>query len=155
MKGIHCRRLHGGDATPSSELRRDRGLLAGRHRTAWRHWREPYLFALSIPWPAVLTLIAGLYLAIKLVFARLYLLDPTGIGGTAGPWASFAKAFSSACRPCARSAAPVETPAPGRDKGVAFLLVWTAMHRLNASSPLHGARASDLSHSGFDMLLPL
>ena len=32
-----------------------------------------------------------------------------------------------------------------RDRGVAFLLVWTAMHRLDASSPLHGLTPADLA----------
>ncbi len=75
------------------ELRWDRGILAGRQRPVWRHWREPYVFALAIPWPALLALIAGLYLAINLLFAALYRLDPAGIGGGAGPRASFAEAF--------------------------------------------------------------
>ena len=58
------------------ELRWDRGILAGRYRPAWRHWREPYVFTLAIPWPALLALIAGRYLAINLLFAALYRLDP-------------------------------------------------------------------------------
>jgi len=76
------------------ELRWDRGILAGRHRPVWRHWREPYVFALAIPWPAFLVLIASLFLAINLLFAALYRLDPAGIGGGAGPRASFAEVLA-------------------------------------------------------------
>jgi inward rectifier potassium channel len=221
------------------KLRRESGLLAGRHRPVWRHWREPYLFALAIPWPAFLALIAVLYLAINLLFARLYLLDPSGIGGTAQPTASFAEAFFFSVQTLgsigygvlhprglianvlvsiealsgllfvaittglvfarfARSNARIRfsevavvhpyngvptlcfrlanelgnilrevklqaflavdeisleghrlrrlKPLPlERDRGVAFLLMWTAMHRLDASSPLHGLTQADLA----------
>lgn len=75
------------------ELHRDRGILAGRHRPVWRHWREPYVFALAISWPAFLALIAGLFLAINLLFAALHRLDPAGIAGGAQPRASFAESF--------------------------------------------------------------
>jgi inward rectifier potassium channel len=80
-------------STRHQNLRREQGLLATLDRSAWRHWREPYLLALSITWPAFLALIAGLYLVFNLAFAWLYLLDPTGLVGTAGPRASFAEAF--------------------------------------------------------------
>jgi len=221
------------------ELCWDRGILAGRHRPVWRHWREPYVFALAIPWPALLALIAGLYLAINLLFAALYRLDPAGIGGGAAPRASFAEAFffsvqtlgsigfgvlhpvslyanllvsaESLCgllfvaittglafarfarsnarfrfsesavvfayngEPtlCFRLAnergnsirearlraflAVDEISREGhrlrrlrplvlqRDEGVAFLLVWTALHRIDATSPLHGLSPAELS----------
>ncbi len=229
------------------KLRRESGLLAGRHRPVWRHWREPYLFALAIPWPAFLALIAALYLAINLLFARLYLLDPSGIGGTAGPGASFAEAFFFSVQTLgsigygvlhprglftnvlvsiealcgllfvaittglvfarfARSNARIRfsevavvhpyngvptlcfrlanergnilrevrlqaflavdeisleghrlrrlKPLPlERDRGVAFLLVWTAMHRLDASSPLHGLTPADLARLHGDVVV--
>ena len=224
---------------PHQKLRQESGLLAGRHRRVWRHWREPYLFALAIPWPAFLALIGALYLAINLVFARLYLLDPSGIGGTAQPRASFAESFFFSVQTLgsigygvlhprglvanvlvslealcgllfvaittglvfarfARSNARIRfsevavvhpyngvptlcfrlanergnnlrevklqaflavdeisleghrlrrlKPLPlERERGVAFLLVWTAMHRLDASSPLHGLTPADLA----------
>lgn len=229
------------------KLRRESGLLAGRHRPVWRHWREPYLFALAIPWPAFLALIASLYLAINLLFARLYLLDPSGIGGTAGPRASFVEAFFFSVQTLgsigygvlhprglttnvlvsiealcgllfvaittglvfarfARSNARIRfsevavvhpyngvptlcfrlanergnnlrevklqaflavdeisleghrlrrlKPLPlERDRGVAFLLVWTAMHRLDASSPLHGLTPADLARLHADVVV--
>ena len=228
-------------------LHRDRGLLASLHRSAWRHWREPYLFALSIPWPAFLALIAGSYLAINLVFAGLYLLDPAGLGGTAGPRTSFAEAFffsvqtlgsigygvlhprgitthllvtlesfsgllvvaittglvfTRFARSNARirfSTVAVVHPYNGvptlcirlanerghilreaklqaflavdeisleghrmrrlkplsleRDSGVAFLLVWTAMHRLDASSPLQGLGPAELTRLHGEVLV--
>jgi inward rectifier potassium channel len=221
------------------KLRRESGLLVGRPRPVWRHWRDPYHFALAIPWPAFLALIATLYLAINLLFAGLFRLDPTGIGGTAQPRASFAEAFFFSVQTLgsigygvlhprglyanvlvsiealsgllfvaittglvfarfARSNARIrfsqvavvhlyngvptlcfrlanergnilrdarlqaflavdEISREGhrlrrlkplvleRDRGVAFLLVWTAMHRLDASSPLHGLRPEELA----------
>jgi inward rectifier potassium channel len=220
------------------ELRRERGILAGRDRPVWRHWREPYVFALAIPWPAFLALISGLFLAINLLFAALHRLDPTGIAGGAQPRASFAEAFffsvqtlgsigygvlhplglyanllvtaESLCgllfvaittglafARFARSNARIrfsesavvfayngeptlcfrlanergnrirearlraflaldEISREGhrlrrlkplvlqRDEGVAFLLVWTALHRIDAASPLHGLSPADL-----------
>ncbi len=51
------------------------------------------MFALALPWPAFLLLIAGLFLAINLLFAALHRLDPAGISGGALPRASFAEAF--------------------------------------------------------------
>jgi len=75
------------------DLQRHHGLLTARPRSVWRHWREPYLLALALPWPAFLGLIAGAYLALNLLFTGLYLLDPSGIGGIAGPRSSFAEAF--------------------------------------------------------------
>ncbi|MEB3350216.1 MAG: ion channel [Cyanobacteriota bacterium] len=221
------------------KLRRESGLLAGRHRPAWRHWREPYLLALAIPWPAFLALIAALYLAINLLFAGLFQLDPTGIGGTEQPRSSFAEAFFFSVQTLgsigygvlhprglyanvlvsieslsgllfvaittglvfarfARSNTRIrfsevavvhlyngvptlsfrlanergnilrevklqaylaidEFSLEGhrlrrlrplvleRDRGMAFLLVWTAMHRLEASSPLHGIGREELA----------
>ncbi|MFM1798634.1 MAG: hypothetical protein RLZZ117_912 [Cyanobacteriota bacterium] len=220
------------------ELHKIRGILAGRHRPVWRHWREPYVFALALPWPAFLLLIAGLFLAINLLFAALHRLDPAGISGGALPRASFAEAFffsvqtlgsigygvlhpvglyanvlvtlESLCgllfvaittglafARFARSTARIrfsesvvvfayngqptlcfrlanergnsirearlraflavdEISREGhrlrrlrplalqRDEGVAFLLVWTALHRIDATSPLHGLSPEDL-----------
>lgn len=220
------------------ELHRDRGILAGRHRPVWRHWREPYVFALAMSWPAFLALIAGLFLAINLLFAALHRLDPAGIAGGAQPRASFAEAFffsvqtlgsigygelhpvglyanllvtaESLCgllfvaittglafARFARSNARIrfsesavvftyngeptlcfrlanergnsirearlrafltldEISREGhrlrrlkplvlqRDQGVAFLLVWTALHRIDDASPLHGLSPADL-----------
>ncbi len=75
------------------QLSRRHGLLTARHRPVWHHWREPYLLALALPWPAFLGLIATAYLALNLLFAGLYLLEPTGLGGTAGPRTSLEEAF--------------------------------------------------------------
>ena len=75
------------------DLRRHHGLLTARPRSVWRHWREPYLLALALPWPAFLGLNAGAYLALNLLFTGLYLLEPNGLGGVAGPRTSFAEAF--------------------------------------------------------------
>jgi inward rectifier potassium channel len=63
-------------------------------RGGWlRHWREPYLLALAMSWPAFLASVALVYLAINLLFAGLYSLDPGGIGGATGEAVSFAEAF--------------------------------------------------------------
>jgi inward rectifier potassium channel len=57
-------------------------------------WREPYRLMLSCPWWGFLLLIAAGYLAINLLFAGLYLLDPAGIGGVPeGRAAGFSEAF--------------------------------------------------------------
>lgn len=57
-------------------------------------WREPYRLMLSCPWWGFLLLIAAGYLAINLLFAGLYLLDPAGIGGVPeGSVAGFSEAF--------------------------------------------------------------
>jgi inward rectifier potassium channel len=234
---------------PSShqELHRERGILAGRHRPVWRHWREPYVFALAISWPAFLALIAGLFLAINLMFAALHRLDPAGIGGGAEGRASFAEAFffsvqtlgsigygvlhpvglyanllvtaESLCgllfvaittglafarfarsnvrirfsqsavvfayngepNLCFRLAnergnsirearlraflAMDEISREGhrlrrlkplvlqRDEGVVFLLVWTALHRIDATSPLHGLSPADLRRLNAEVLI--
>ena len=69
-----------------SRLQRTRGLLARQDRSPWNHWREPYVLALAIPWPAFLLLISVLYVLINLVFAGLYLLDPGGIGAQSSGW---------------------------------------------------------------------
>ena len=229
------------------DLRRERGVLAGRHRPAWHHWRDPYVLALALSWPGFLALIAGSYLLINLLFAGLYLLDPAGIGGTAGSRALFAEvfffsvqtlgsigygvlhpvglaanlivtaesltgllfvaistglAFARFARSNARirfSELVVIHPYNGvptlsfrlanergnsirdarlkaflavdeisleghhlrrllplaleRDEGVAFLLVWTAMHRIDASSPLHGLDADQLRQLNAEILV--
>lgn len=228
-------------------VHREQGLLAARHRPAWRHWREPYVLALALPWPAFLALIAGSYLLINLLFAALYLLVPDGIGGTAGPRATFAEAFFFSVQTLgsigygvlhpqglaanlivtaealtgvlfvaistglafarfARSNARIrfsklavihpyngvptlsfrlanergnrirearlraflavdEISTEGhrlrrlrplvleRDQGVAFLLVWTAMHRIDPSSPLHGLGPADLERLNAEVLV--
>lgn len=86
-------------------LRRQKGLLTtqGKQRW-WRHWREPYLLALSISWPQFLGLLALVYLGINLLFAGLYRLDPGGLAGTADGRPASPRRSSSACRPWARSA---------------------------------------------------
>jgi len=238
-----------GGARPGGvqELRRERGVLAGRHRPVWRHWREPYVLALSLPWPGFLALIAGSYLLINLLFTGLYLLDPGGIGGTAGPRATFTEAFFFSVQTLgsigygvlhpvglaanlivtaesltgllfvaistglafarfARSNARIrfselavihpyngvptlsfrlanergnlirearlkaflavdEISVEGhrlrrlrplvleRDEGVAFLLVWTAMHRIDATSPLFGLGPVDLQRLNAEVLV--
>lgn len=231
------------------ELHRDRGIQAGRHRPVWRHWREPYVFALAMSWPAFLALNAGLFLAINLLFAAQHQLDPAGIGGGAQPRASFAEAFffsiqtlgsigygvlhpvdlyanllmtaESLCgllfvaiitglafARFARSNARIhfsesavvfacngeatlcfrranergnsirearlrallaldEISREGhrlrrlrplmlqRDEGVAFLLVWTALHRIDAASPLHGLSPADLRRLNAEMVVAI
>ena len=215
-------------------VRRRSGLLtAAERRGSWlRHWREPYLLALAVSWPVFLGLVALVYLAINLVFAGLYLLDPDGIAGGVSEVITLAEAFFfsvqtlgsigyGALHPVslyanlvvtaeslsgllfialttglafarfARSTARIrfsqlvvihtyngeptlafrlanerrngllearlrvflsvdEVSSEGhrlrrlrplpleRDQGIAFLLIWTAMHRIDASSPLHG-----------------
>ncbi|MFQ6538477.1 MULTISPECIES: ion channel [Aphanothece] len=220
-------------------LRRQHGLLTAQERTGgWRHWREPYLLALALSWPLFLGLLALVYLAINLLFALLYRLDPGGLAGTVGGRASFAEAFFfsvqtlgsigyGALHPVglvtnllvtaeslvgllfialstglafarfSRSSARIrfsalavvhpwdgtptlsfrlanergnhilearvraylaedEISAEGhrmrrlrplpleRDQGIAFLLIWTAQHRIDASSPLHGLGPDEL-----------
>ena len=76
-------------------LRRQHGILASAARFPWlSQWREPCLFALSLPWPLFLLALGLLYLAINLAFALLYRLDPVGLAGSSsgGP-ASLAEAF--------------------------------------------------------------
>lgn len=216
------------------------GILAVTDRFRWlQQWREPYLLALSLSWPLFLLLLGLVYLAINLVFALLYRLDPQGLSGSAtGGAPSFSEAFFfsvhtlgslgySVLRPAdlianlevtaesltgllfvalstglafarfARSSARIrfsrqavvhtyngvptlvfrlanelhnglldarlraclaidEVSEEGhrmrrlrplaleRDQGIAFLLVWTAMHRIGRDSPLHGLTPADL-----------
>ena len=40
-----------------------------------------------------------------------------------------------------------------RDRGVAFLLVWTAMHRIDHDSPLHGLSPADLQRLNAEVLV--
>lgn len=75
-------------------LQRRGGILTVADRSHWvRLWREPYHLMLAVPWPVFFTLVLLAYLAINLLFSGLYLLDPGGIGGVAGPRAGFAEAF--------------------------------------------------------------
>lgn len=221
-------------------LRRQHGLLTAQESQRWwRHWREPYLLALSLNWPLFLGLLALVYLAINLLFASLYLADPAGLAGTTAGRTSFAEAFFfsvqtlgsigyGALHPLSlyvnllvvaesfsgllfialstglvfarfsRSTARIRfsklavvhrynglptlsfrlanergnnilearvraylsvdeisqeghrmrrlLPLPlERDQGIAFLLVWTAQHRIDASSPLHGLTQAELA----------
>jgi inward rectifier potassium channel len=220
-------------------LRRQHGLLTAHERSGgWRYWREPYLLALSLSWPLFLGLLALVYLAINLVFAGLYRIDPAGLGGTASGRASFAEAFFFSVQTLgsigygvlhpvgfttnllvtaeslvgllfialstglaftrfSRSSARIrfselavvhpwngtptlsfrlanergnhilearvraylaedEISAEGhrmrrlrplpleRDQGIAFLLIWTAQHRIDSTSPLHGLGPAEL-----------
>jgi inward rectifier potassium channel len=60
----------------------------------WELWRDPNHLLLAAPWPAFLGLISLAYLAINLLYAVLYLLDPGGIGGVGeGRVARFSDAF--------------------------------------------------------------
>ncbi len=75
-------------------LRRQAGIFTTTSHGAWfRHWREPYLLLLSVPWPLFLALLAGLYLLVNVVFAALYQLDPAGLGGRALDRAGFEQSF--------------------------------------------------------------
>lgn len=75
-------------------LRRQHGLLTAQESQRWwRHWREPYVLALSLSWPLFLGLLALVYLVINLLFATLYQFDPTGLAGTAAGGGSFVEAF--------------------------------------------------------------
>jgi len=74
--------------------RRSGVLAAEDRRGGWlRHWREPYLLALSVSWPVFLALVALVYLAINLLFAGLYLIDADGIAGGAREAVTLAEAF--------------------------------------------------------------
>ncbi|MBE9154515.1 ion channel [Cyanobium sp. LEGE 06113] len=229
-------------------LRRKHGLLTAQESQRWwRHWREPYLLALSLSWPLFLGLLALVYLAINLLFASLYLADPAGLAGTAAGRASFAEAFFfsvqtlgsigyGALHPVSlyvnllvvaesfsgllfialstglvfarfsRSSARIRfsklavvhrynglptlsfrlanergnnilearvraylsldeisheghhmrrlLPLPlERDQGIAFLLVWTAQHRIDASSPLHGLSVEALERLNAELVV--
>jgi inward rectifier potassium channel len=57
------------------------------------HWREPYLLLIEASWPQFLLLVTAAYVLIHLLFAALYLLDPTGIGGLSGGMALPLQAF--------------------------------------------------------------
>ena len=233
----------------SQHLRRLSGLLvAVEKRCGWlRHWREPYLLALAVSWPLFLALVALLYLAVNLLFAGLYRLDPQGIaGGQAGsvgvveafffsvqtlgsigygalhPVSLYANlvvtleslsgllfialttglAFARFARSTARirfsTLAVVQTYdgeptlafrlanerrngllearlrvflsvdevsregycmrrlrplALQRDQGISFLLVWTAMHRIDADSPLYGLGHEQLRHLNAELVV--
>jgi inward rectifier potassium channel len=231
------------------QLQHQRGLLARRGQSAWSHWREPYVLALAVPWPGFLLLISVQALTINLLFAALYLLDPQGIGGSAGLQSPFARAFFFSVQTLgsigygalypqslltnllvtaeslsgllfiaittglafarfARSDARIrfskqavihtyngvptlsfrlanergnsirdarlqaflavdEISSEGhrlrrlkplqleRDRSVEFLLVWTAMHRIDNNSPLHGLDAQALEHCNAELLVSL
>jgi inward rectifier potassium channel len=217
-------------------------------RGGWlRHWREPYLLALAMSWPAFLVTVALVYLAINLLFAGLYSLDPAGIGGATGDALSFAEAFFFSVQTLgsigygvlhpvslyahlvvtaeslsgllfialttglafarfSRSTARIrfshlavihtyngsptlafrlanerrngllearlrvflsvdEVSVEGyrmrrlkplaleRDQGIAFLLIWTAMHRIDASSPLHGMGPDQLRELNAELVV--
>ena len=227
--------------TRSERLKRHDGILGSIHGSGWlSHWREPYLLALSIPWPGFLALVVLVDLGIGLLFAGLYLLDPTGIAGAQGPGGHLQAAealffsvqtlssvaygvlhpvsfyansvvtvesligllimalttglaFARFTRGTARirfsqravvhtyNGVPVlsfrlanerrntlldaklraylaidEVSLEGhrmrrllpllleRDQGIAFLLIWTVMHRIDEASPLHGLSVEDL-----------
>ena len=230
-------------------VRRRSGLLtAVDQRGGWlRHWREPYLLALAISWPLFLGLVALVYLAINLLFAGLYRIDPTGIAGGAGDAVTLIEAFFfsvqtlgsigyGALHPVsvyanlvvtaeslcgllfialttglafarfARSTARIrfsqlavihayngqptlafrlanerrngllearlrlflsvdEVSSEGhrmrrlrplpleRDQGIAFLLIWTAMHRIDASSPLFGLSPERLQELNAELVV--
>jgi inward rectifier potassium channel len=40
-----------------------------------------------------------------------------------------------------------------RDQGIAFLLIWTAMHRIDASSPLHGMGSDQLRELNAELVV--
>jgi inward rectifier potassium channel len=230
-------------------VRRRSGLLAGEDRRGgWlRHWREPYLLALSMSWPAFLLLVALVYVGINLLFAGLYRLDPQGIAGGGAEGVSAVQAFFFSVQTLgsigygvlhpvslyanvvvtveslsgllfialttglafarfARSTARIrfsrlavvhpyngqpilafrlanerrngllearlrlylavdEVSSEGhrmrrlrplvleRDQGIAFLLIWTAMHRIDAESPLHGLRAEELRRLNAELVV--
>lgn len=45
----------------------------------YTHWREPYYFMLTVPWPGFMLTSMGVYILINAVFAVLYLLGGNGI----------------------------------------------------------------------------
>ncbi|KEF42282.1 MAG: potassium transporter [Cyanobium sp. CACIAM 14] len=60
----------------------------------WQLWRDPNHLLLAAPWPVFLAMVAAAYGLVNLLFAGLYLLDASGIGGVAGGGpARFADAF--------------------------------------------------------------
>ena len=78
----------------SQLLRRQGGIFTTISAGAWiRHWREPYLLLLAVPWPLFLTLLAALYLLINVGFATLYQLDPAGLEGRTADQPGFEQAF--------------------------------------------------------------
>ena len=50
---------------------------------AWR-WRDVYRWLLSLRWPQFAALVGALYIALNLLFATLYAVDPNSIAGTTG-----------------------------------------------------------------------
>ena len=234
-------------AGPQSLLR-VRGILAAEDENQWlRHWREPYLLALSLPWPFFLILVGLVYLGINLLFTGLYLLQPEGLAdasngrihpadafffsaqtlgsfhyGTLHPSSIYTNvvvtaeslsgllfmalitglAYARFTRSSARirfsrlavvhpyNGAPTlvlrlanerrnnlldaklraflavdEVSSEGhcmrrllplpldRDQGIAFLLVWTAMHRIDGASPLHGLAPADLERLNAEVVV--
>jgi len=81
-------------SAPPVRLQKHGGIFSAVNPADWiRHWRYPNHLMLAVPWPVFFTLVLLAYLAINLLFSGLYLLDPGGIGGVAGPRAGFAEAF--------------------------------------------------------------
>lgn len=224
------------------------GVFAVVERLPWlRLWREPYHLMLAVPWPVFFALVVLTYLAINLLFACLYRLDPGGIGGVPGGRAGFVDAFFFSVQTLGSIGYGVLHPASGlvnlivtaeslagilfiavitglafarfsrstarirfsdvatlhtyngmptlmfrlanerrntilearlraflaideisaegiamrrlvplplrREEGIAFLLTWTGMHVIDASSPLRGLDADDLERAHADLLV--
>ena len=49
----------------------------------WR-WRDVYQWLLALRWPQFAALVAAFYIALNLLFATLYAVEPNSIAGTTG-----------------------------------------------------------------------
>jgi inward rectifier potassium channel len=49
-----------------------------------RQWRDVYQWLLALRWPRFAALVAAFYIALNLLFATLYAVDPNSIAGTTG-----------------------------------------------------------------------
>lgn len=79
---------------PRERLQKHGGIFSAVNPANWlRHWRFPNSLLLAVPWPVFFGLVASGHLLLNLLFAGLYVLDPKGIAGVAGPTTSFADAF--------------------------------------------------------------
>ena len=63
---------------PPAPLRGRRALIRGQDKSRWTDF---YHFALTMPWWAFFAGMAGIFAAVNLIFAALYMLDPGGIAG--------------------------------------------------------------------------
>jgi inward rectifier potassium channel len=68
--------------TGGMKLRLDAFRL-GRHGALKYDWRDPYHLALTLSWPRFIALFFGINIAINIIFAALYLMQPGSVSNVA------------------------------------------------------------------------